>query len=195
MSFLPHFGKNFYPFLNVGQFKRADTFRKALTYLEERNNPPYTIIETGTTRNFGNWSDGQSTQIWNNFVQHYGFGSQVVSIDINLKYIEAVKTKLPKVSCFCGDSVKTLNLLDGYVAIADLIYLDSFDLDRANPMPSAIHHLKELTAIYGRMQKGSLLMVDDCISDKIGKHILVKEFMENIGKEPFFTGYQWGWII
>lgn len=192
MSFLSNFDKNFYPFLNVGQFKRADTFRKALVYLEEKSRPPYTIIETGTTRIFGNWSDGQSTQIWNEFVQYHG--GQVISIDINQQYIEAVKTKFPKVSCFCGDSVKTLSLLENQIPIANLIYLDSFDLDRFNPMPSAIHHLKELTAIYGRMQKGSLLMVDDCVTDKIGKHILVKEFMENIGKQPLFTGYQWGWI-
>lgn len=194
MSFLPIFMKKYYPFLNIGQFQRAETFKKAIEWLEAQGLDSYLIIETGITRKFGNWADGQSTLIWDDFLQyHKGEG---YSIDINKDYVAKANERLQIMKGIAGDSISVLaTCMPKEIEKANLFYLDSFDLDIKNPMPSQIHHLMELTTIYKHRAQPSLLIVDDCISDGVGKHLLIRQFMEKIGNPPLFTGYQCGWVI
>ena len=53
--------------------------------------------------------------------------------------------------------------------------------------------MKELLAIYPKIQKGTLIVVDDNANDK-GKGQMVKDFMKNIGINPYFDEYQIGFI-
>jgi hypothetical protein len=64
-----------------------------------------------------------------------------------------------------------------------------------------LHHVKELCAAIDKLQKGSIVVVDDHnafpdIPDaKIGKGNYVKEFMDNIGATLLFEDYQIGWVL
>lgn len=43
----------------------------------------------------------------------------------------------------------------------DLIYLDSWDVNWKDPLPSAIHGLNEFLTILPSLKKGSIILVDD----------------------------------
>ena len=115
-----------------------------------------------------------------------------------------------------GDSLAYLKSLadhqpDG-LEFLDLLYLDSFDVDFDNPLPSAIHHLKELLAIAPLVSFETLVVVDDspssfiCVPDgenpaqpirppRIeGKGRLIAEYADQIGAEHLFAEYQCGWL-
>jgi len=196
MAFLELFDREYAPKLDIGAFKRASGFRKMFEHLEKCDSPY--IIETGTMRALGQWSDGQSTLLWNAFAEYLypeRRTARVFSIDINSDYLILVAEHAPYVNCLHGDSVRTLLCINTILQHADLVYLDSYDLDPSNPMPSAIHHLMELTAIFRMLKTGCMVVVDDCISDECGKHMLVKKFFDHIGIQPVFTGYQCGWLV
>jgi hypothetical protein len=63
-----------------------------------------------------------------------------------------------------------------------------------NPHPSSLHHIFELTAIMPCLREGTMICVDDNF-DTVGKGGYVKEFMDLIGKERIYTGYQWVWKL
>lgn len=41
------------------------------------------------------------------------------------------------------------------------MYLDSYDVDFSNPLPSAQHHLNEFKAVKHLLHKGSIVLIDD----------------------------------
>jgi hypothetical protein len=69
-----------------------------------------------------------------------------------------------------GDSLAYLKSLADHppagLEFLDLLYLDSFDVDFDDPLPSAIHHLKELLAI-APLVSFETLVVDDSPSSFI----------------------------
>ena len=71
----------------------------------------------------------------------------------------------------------------------DLLYLDSYDLDWNNPIPSALHHMKELCAIISKLKKGCIILIDDN-NNNIGKGQFVSNFLDNIGAKQLFSEYQ-----
>lgn len=190
-KFLEGFDREFYPKLNQG-IKRGDTFRKMFLHLERvAESHMVTIVETGSARRLGNWGDGQSTFLWDLFLSING--GVCYSLDIDPEAQRMAEANTRNIKFILGDSVVSLHNLNG-ISNADLVYLDSYDLDQKNPMESAIHHLMELTAIFSRLKPGCMIAVDDCVSDSCGKHMLVKKFMDSIGVTPVFTGYQYGWV-
>jgi hypothetical protein len=173
---------------------RASTMEKMIFHLTEQRLQSFNIIETGTARAMGNWAgDGQSTLLWDWYLTHQE-AVNAFSIDINIDYIRNAKSQTKRVNYVCGDSVIWLANMKNELRDCKLLYLDSFDLDQSNPHPSALHHLKELTAAWGHLPIGCMVAVDDCISEAVGKHIYVAEFFKHLRIEPVFTGYQWGWI-
>lgn len=188
MNFLDQFHNELAPKLGT----RAITFSYMIQQILQM--PHTQIIETGTARAQGNWmGDGQSTLIWDWIAKIKDLS--VLSIDLNQDYIETARSQTTKVDYLQGDSVYILNKLSkDIVRNCGLLYLDSFDLDQRNPIPSAVHHLKELTAVWPLLPRGCMIVVDDCISDTLGKHIFVKSFFNSIEIKPVFTGYQWGWL-
>ena len=172
---------------------RSQTFHHILHYLETLS-PPYYIVETGTARAPGYWQEeGNSTLIWDRFVQFWG--GRVCSVDINPTHVAIAQQHVSaQTRVVCSDSIAFLaGLAD--VEKAHLLYLDSYDLDQANPHPSALHHLMELTSVFARLAPGTLVAVDDCAGEDVGKHIYVSRYFESIGITPLFRGYQTGWVI
>jgi len=180
---------------------RADSFLKIFELLESKNKNYYTIIETGCMRSdFGKLcfgDDGCSTFLFDKFVNFYD--GKVISVDISEKNCNfARKLVSPKTEIFNSDSVNFLWNLDISQDI-DFVYLDSFDIEINNPIPSQLHHLKELCALINKLKKGCILVVDDndpfFTNGSIGKSNYIKDFMENISSKKIFDNYQIGWIL
>jgi hypothetical protein len=177
--------------------KRAEGFNAVISAIASRHERPF-IVETGCLRVPGNWEgDGQSSFIFDTLVgERHG---QLLSIDIMPESIETARRACSSsTQLICNDSVAALDILSRISrGPISLLYLDSFDLDLADPMPSAIHHLLELTAIRPLIGPGTVVCVDDYeVSGKRGgKGLLLDAFFASIGAETLYTGYQKAWIV
>lgn len=123
---------------------------------------------------------------------------KLISVDIEEKNVNHTNTNTSdRVQVFCSDSVKFLSKFDNPDEI-DLLYLDSYDFDPNNPAPSQNHHLKEITAIYAKLQSGCMILVDDAgIKSESGVHGKAGEvfrFMTKEGVKPKILSYQILWV-
>ena len=59
---------------------RSNTFRKVFEYLIGTDRKYYQIIETGSLRALDQWGDGQSTRLFDSFVNSSSFSS--ISLNI-----------------------------------------------------------------------------------------------------------------
>ena len=195
---------------------RSESFSKLFDHLD-RLNRPIGIVETGCVRQQGNWAgDGQSTILFDKYAEFHP-GSVVFSVDHDPEAATLCRSLVSeRVHIHVGDSLAYLKFLadhpPGRLKFLDLLYLDSFDVDFDNPLPSAIHHLKELLAIAPLVSFETLVVVDDSPSsfigvadgDKLiqpirpprieGKGRLIAEYANQIGAEPLFVQYQCGWL-
>ncbi len=208
-SFLPIFEAEYAGLLGI----RAETFRQMFQVLESMQKTRYSIVETGCARTAGNWGgDGQSTLLFDRFVNHWG--GIVRTVDIDADACTRLRSQVSeKVLVNCSDSVAYLGKLgrDGDLDV-DLLYLDSFDLDWRNQHPAALHHLLELCAVMPILASGTLVVVDDSPrqlgvallqTESIqvydwgvsGKGGYVADFFSKIGCNPVIKGYQHGWIM
>jgi hypothetical protein len=176
--------------------KRSETFKAIFDYLESLKQDYYIILETGCCRIADNYAgDGMSTILFDDFVNFYD--GHVYSFDITQQHVDLAKASVSsKTSITCADSVKSLFDLskDTNFPKIDLCYLDSFDIDFANPHPSSMHHVKEFMAIQPKLKTGTLVAIDDH-AHGVGKGMYIEEYMKEIGIQPFFHDYQIGWII
>lgn len=187
MSFLPTFDAKWSGILH----RRAATFRAAFARLEERA-APYVIVETGCMRTeptdeaAGN--DGSSTLLFDEFIRHHG--GEVYSCELKREHCEvAAQHVSDAVRFLVGDAVASL------IAIskpANLLYLDSFDLDWHNPHPSALHHLHEMASASRLLKSGSLVLIDDYGPDG-GKGTYVVNWLHRVGAKPLARSYQYLW--
>ena len=189
------FDECFKTFLYPRLGKRAESFAVLFEHLKEIKNP--LIIETGCLRVPNNWEgDGQSTFQYDWFARDYS--GHVITIDINQDSIESARRACSgATSTILNDSVETLNMLSETLSrSASLLYLDSFDLDVSNPMPSAIHHALELMAARNLIGPETLICVDDFNVPPLGaggKGLIVDQFMHSIRAEVIYSGYQKIW--
>jgi len=206
----------FYDTLRAALEHRAHTFARVFEYLD-RLDRPVGIIETGCVRAVGNWrGDGGSTVLFDKYAQTHP-GSVVQSVDIDAKATELCRSLVSsRVTVHTADSVRFLETAADAVQpdsqVLDLLYLDSFDLDKANPLPSALHHLMELTASTPLIRPETMVVVDDSfltvqgiagpngqfqlVAEPTidGKGKLIAEYARRVGAELVFQGYQCGWI-
>ena len=195
---------------------RTEGFRKLFDYLD-RIDRPVGIVETGCVRQQGNWAgDGQSTILFDRYAKFHP-DSAVFSVDHDPEAAVLCRSLVgERVHIHAGDSLAYLKSLadhpPGGLKALDLLYLDSFDVDFDNPLPSAIHHLKELLAIAPLVSFETLVVVDDSPASFIGvpngdnpiqpirppriegKGRLIAEYADQIGAEPLFAAYQCGWL-
>lgn len=186
---------------------RASSFEIIFELLDQKEEKNFLIVETGCMRAdhgqlaFGD--DGASTYIFDDFINYYD--GQVISVDINPDNVaHAQKMVSDKTKVYCSDSVDFLWKIPKEKKI-DLLYLDSYDFEPDNPIPSQLHHVKELCAVMKNLEKGSIVLVDDNANTpefewftkiaKGGKAGFVKNFMENIGAELLIDGYQIVWKL
>jgi hypothetical protein len=162
-----------------------------------------TILETGCIRNPGNWEgDGQSTVLWDRYV-HERANGWFVSVDFDFESVEKSRVLVgPRSNVDCADSVIWLSRQERRKPV-DLLYLDSFDFEMDDPIPSALHHLKELYAALPLIGPDTLVMVDDSPISLdgtpsgtmriTGKGRLVAEYAAEYGATLQFAHYQVGW--
>ena len=127
---------------------------------------PVTILETGTMWKAKEENEmGAFTYIMADFIKTFTKG-RLITVDISLEAIQTCMRTTKEfeniITYVCSDSVKYLqNLSNLDVSKIDLFYLDSYDLDLTNPIPSQTHHLKELEAVLGRVSPTAIISVDD----------------------------------
>ena len=202
---------------------RKNSFSQIFKYLD--NMPePIIIVETGCLRIKNNYSDGQSTLLFDKYTQSRGKSSKVYTVDIDANATKVCSQNVSvNVSITTGDSIKYLNNLSKEFIKTNtnvaLFYLDSFDCDWKSPEQSAQHHLKELVSIKKILNEQTLVVVDDSpimgylqqSKDKkdtlelikpglvpgptiSGKGGLVHEYAVHTGAKILFSNYQTGWI-
>jgi hypothetical protein len=141
-----------FEFLKIESIPSKKTFSLALSMLEEK---PASIVETGSSA----WGLDSSTLL-DKYVNSFGGCLQTVDIRVEPLF------SLPKrcsgaTTVFCDDSINFLRRLNQDSTI-DFAFLDSFDLDMLDPVPSMIHGLNEFLTILPVLQKNSsILLVDD----------------------------------
>jgi len=127
-----------------------EIFEQALMLLAGK---PARIIETGTSA----WGT-DSTRLWDSYIRKYG--GSFSSVDIRREASQRLKWQLSKSShLIVNDSVEFLKHEQDQPA--DLYFLDSWDLDLSDPLPSAEHGLKEYLEIEPHLKAGTLLLIDD----------------------------------
>lgn len=179
-------------FKNLG--KRKEGFTRIIEHLSKRLDDSITIIETGTARDRGNWyGDGQSTLIWDWYLSK-NTHAKGYSLELLSEHAKIAQSQCEFMQVLVGDSVSLLHELGPAINKCALLYLDSFDLVLHDPHPSSLHHIFELTASWAHLPSGCLIVVDDRISEQIGKHKYVQEFMNLLRIKPDFDGYQIGWV-
>ena len=177
-----------------GHCQRGDGFLLMFQKLLANNNPKYKIIETGTLRNPGNWKDGQSAQLFTEFVKQHG--GTVRSVDIDATAVDTANKFVAsdQFSSHCSDSVAFLKQQTDLHEV-DLFYLDSWDVKWENDSDSAEHHLKEFLAIEPHLKSGAVVAIDDnsrLLTDnrRTGKGRRIVEYLEQKGIKPIFDHYQ-----
>ena len=175
--------------------------------LETLKGKPANIVETGTSA----WGT-DSTRIWDGYIRK--FGGTLYSVDIRGAASRALLLQTCKnTQLVIGDSV--IFLAENPKPDTDLYYLDSWDLDFSNPIPSALHGMMEFMSIKDQLKSGSLLFVDDTPSELVyrernlgnddfsferlfdcvpGKGALIKKYLDtNISHEVLHHG--WSYLV
>jgi hypothetical protein len=190
------------------QRDRASSLSIVFELLDEKEDKNFLIVETGCMRadhgQLALGDDGASTYIFDDFINYYD--GEVLSVDINQDNVNhATAMTSDKTKVTCSDSVKYLWSLPEEKKI-DFLYLDSFDFEPNDPIPSQEHHLKELCAVMKNLQKGTIVCVDDHLNTpnfdqyraslaRGGKAAFIEHFMDDIGAELLHDGYQILWRL
>jgi hypothetical protein len=169
--------------------RRYPSFLLALQLLKSRH--AKVVVETGTARNGDQnfWGDGGSTIIFGDWAAH----NQAIfySVDITPGAIEnakkATQAYAKHIQFFCCDSIEFLHHFSQPI---DFLYLDSYDFNLQDPLPSQHHHLNEIMAAYPWLHKNSVVMIDDCDLPHGGKGKLVIEYLTARGWKIVYKGYQ-----
>ena len=186
---------------------RATSLELVFELLEQKKDKNFTILETGCMRadhgQLALGDDGASTYIFDDFINFYD--GEVISVDIkqeNVNHAQAMVSE--RTTVYCDDSVSFLHNLSSKTKL-DLLYLDSYDFDPENPIPSQLHHMKELCAAQKNLKKGTIVMVDDhantpnfdwfTATAKGGKAGFVENYIKNIDAELLHDGYQIVWRV
>ena len=172
---------------------RAEPFYEITRHLESLGRP-VTIVETGCVRQSGDWGgDGQSTVVWDKFVQYAG--GSVFSVDIDPRAAAlAHACTSDRTTVEANDSVAWLLRMSALGMVADLLYLDSYDIDWSDPGPSMRHHEREIRAAAPMLVPGSVVAVDDNKTDT-GKGHLVGVYAEAHGWSTLVDGYVRAWLV
>ena len=190
------------------QRDRASSLSIVFELLDQKEDKNFLIVETGCMRadhgQLALGDDGASTFIFDDFINYYD--GEVLSVDINQDNVNhATAMTSDKTKVTCSDSVKYLWSLPEEKKI-DFLYLDSFDFEPNDPIPSQEHHLKELCAVMKNLKKGTIVCVDDHLNTpnfdqyraslaRGGKAAFIEHFMDDIGAELLHDGYQILWRL
>ena len=137
-------------FTHINYYTMKEALRQLLFHNKDLNK--FKFIETGCSAH-----GTKSTLLWDKFVNFYD--GSVDSVDLNER---AVNNTIPLVSgktkVFHSNSLDYLPKVDSLI---DFLYLDSYDVDFLNPLPSAVHHLEEFNRVKHLLHKNSIILIDD----------------------------------
>lgn len=142
-------------FSNKGEPKHINylTFKELFKNMNCIKNPM--ILESGIAS-----AGTNSTYLFNEYVRKYG--GFFWSVDINNSLVEQHKGNMcPATTLICDDSINFFSNWTKRNTKADIIYLDSYDLDFYNPKPSSEHGLNEFRTLLPVCKKDTLLLIDD----------------------------------
>ncbi|PRY98649.1 hypothetical protein BCM14_1482 [Jezberella montanilacus] len=153
--------------------------------LDALNNKSAVIVETGSSA----WGTN-STILFDAYCN--SFGGHCYSVDIRPDPMLQLRRLVSnRTSLYCDDSVSFLSTLTVPENKIDLLYLDSWDVDWNDPIPSAIHGLNEYLTATRNLQSGSLVLIDDTPVDLdsirfVQPHAIesFRNFQEKFGFEP-----------
>jgi hypothetical protein len=129
------------------------TFKRLFQEMENLKSP--FILESGIAC-YGT----QSTYLFNEYVKKYG--GFFWSVDINKDLVDTHKNNMcPATQLVCGDSVSFFSDWSKTHDVANVIYLDSLDLDFYDAIPAGNHGLNEYKALIPVIKKDTLLLIDD----------------------------------
>ena len=169
---------------------RFSTFYLTLHLLKERK--AQVLVETGCSRLQGPITytgDGGSTVIFG----HWALlnNAQLYTVDINPDHIKnaqgLTETYNSNITYTVSDSVA---FLQHFSQPIDFLYLDSFDFDEHNPVPSQEHHLKEIKAANDKLSPRAVIMIDDCALPHGGKGKLAINYLIQNGWRVIAKQYQ-----
>lgn len=128
-------------------------------------NRPILVVETGTMWSSLESNMGAFTLVFSDLIKNWT-GGKLITIDISEENIskckEVTKDYSESIEYVISDSVTYLESLDDEtVKKIDLIYLDSYDFYVPDPIPSQLHHFRELNAVYNRLSDDVNIAVDD----------------------------------
>lgn len=172
-------------------FQRGDGFAMIWKKLLQKSKTSYRMAETGVLRRPGNWIDGQSTLLFQEFLRTHG--GRIDCVDINDSNCAEARCFLDPniVHVTCDDSLNFLKNIDA--AAVDLWHLDSRDVKWNRDHDSAQHHLNEFLIIESRLQPGALVMIDDNAwrqGRRTGKGRMIVEYLAAKNKKPIYDAYQ-----
>jgi hypothetical protein len=129
------------------------TFKALFKEMEGLKYP--NILESGIAS-----AGTQSTYLFNEYVKKYG--GFFWSVDINKSLVDNHKGNMcPATQLICDDSASFFTNWSKSHEVANVIYLDSYDLDFYNPLPSGNHGLAEYKSLMPVIKKNTLLLIDD----------------------------------
>jgi hypothetical protein len=172
-------------FSGIGEAKHLNylTFRELFRNLTKIKDP--IILESGISC----WGT-HSTHLFNEYVRVYG--GRFWSVDINDELVKQRRGDMcPATTLISGDSAQFFQFWAQQNSVANVIYLDSWDVDWYNPHPCAEHGLKEYKALLPVIKENTLLLIDDTPSspywlDTRGQ--LYSDMMDYYGKNNCLPG-------
>lgn len=156
------------------------TMEKALSLLHNR---PAVILETGSSA----WGTN-SSKLFDLYVKSRGGEFHTVDIRID-PLCNLYKESSVFSHFYCDDSVSFLKkwVKNHPNQKVDLVYLDSWDVNWKEPIPSAMHGLSEYFAISPALGKGSILIIDDSPANVLNMNFLSTELKNTA--EQFYIKY------
>jgi hypothetical protein len=137
-------------FTHINYYTIKEALRQLIMYNDNLNY--FNFVETGCAAH-----GTKSTLLWDRFVNFYD--GSVLSIDLNKAAVDETNTLITKKSKVVHSN--SLDHLPTINYIIDFLYLDSYDVDFLNPLPSAEHHLAEFNKIKHLLHKNSIVLIDD----------------------------------
>ena len=142
---------------------RFESFKYALTEANSRGLK--TIVETGCARgkrkffffSKKNWKDGMSTLIFSDYAKFVN--GSLTTCDIEIKNINSAKKFVGQNKEFVDFVIDdSINFLNNFNKTIDFLYLDSLD---GQFMEASSHQLNEIKIAIKKLQKKSLVLLDD----------------------------------
>ena len=192
---------DFYDWFNQIKSKigvRSLSFTKIFDYLDKQLDP-IIIVETGCLRIKDNFlGDGQSTLLFDKYVQSRGNRSKGFTVDIDPAATNTCKSIVSdNVDISTGDSIKYLRNLSKKFnekkINVSMFFLDSYDVDWINPGKSSEHHLKEIESVESLLNENIIVVVDDApimcpLSQIVGRENDLEVIKQSPAPKPFRGG-------